>query len=902
VAGRYSGVLRSSWQRDRFTRGALLLAALTAILGTLGPASASALSLPPGFQPSELPVPRAGEGGADHLTGLQAPTAIDFGPDGTIYVAEQNGRVKSLDSPSDTTPQLVADLTRDVMGWRDLGLLNLKLDPEFPTRPFVYLAYTHDAPIGGQAPTGTDSADGADGCLGEPGLGECQASGRIAQIALDPGSGLAVGGPLNPDQNVLVEDWCQQFDTHSIGDLEFDFEGALLAGGGDGASWEVADNGQFANACGDPPLAGGSLRSQDSRTPADPTGYSGTIIRIDPDSGEAMPDNPLIAGSDVRARRIVAYGLRNPYRFELRPGTGELYVGDVGWYNWEELNRVSLPPAASAGVPNFGWPCYEGPNPSFEWNQLAGNEEAPLCKSLYEAGPTATIAPWFQYLHSTVTGLYPGDGCPTQTGASVSGLAFYEGGAAPAESRFPPSYEGALFIADASRGCLWTMRPGPTGAPDPATITSFGVFEAGDPPFTPVDVTLGPEGALYLPNFFDNSIVRIRYFANGQPPVAKLSGSPLYGSTAGGPLHVDLDASASTDPEGGGLHYSWDLDGDSTFGEGPDAPTAGADYADSENVNVGVQVTDSSGNVDVAHLTLFPGDVGPPQVQVTVDEDEWSVGDRIPFSATADDPDFEVVSMDWDVKILHCPAACHSHPFTAFSGVSGGEIVTLPHEYPSHLVLTLTARDQRGLTTQVSKELFPEPVEVELVSDPPGLPLGFNARTEAAPFTATMISGGNARVFAPATGELAGADYEFSGWSDEGERSHSISPTEALTLTASYDRLPDPDPEPDPLPREEQPPPPIQTGPPAPTTLRFCSRPSGISLRVGSERRKAPFSLELGAGAGVWVTAPNSAVARGKQLRFRRWSNGGPRRQLVTVPATAPLCAVYGAKRPRKGR
>ena len=54
-----------------------------------------------------------------------------------------------------------------------------------------------------------------------------------------------------------------------------------------------------------------------------------------------MPDNPLAASSDPNARRIVAYGLRNPFRFTFRPGTNEVWVGDVGWNDWEEINRIT---------------------------------------------------------------------------------------------------------------------------------------------------------------------------------------------------------------------------------------------------------------------------------------------------------------------------------------------------------------------------------------------------------------------------------------------------------------------------------------------------------------------------------------------------------------------------------
>ena len=142
--------------------------------------------------------------------------------------------------------------------------------------------------------------------------------------------------------------------------------------GGEGASPYFADYGQIGiprNPCGDPPAGvggtqtpptaqGGALRSQDLRTPGDPTTLDGAILRVDPDTGAALPANPLAGSGDPDAARIVAYGLRNPYRFAVRPGTNEIWAGDVGWNTTEEINRIVDP--TDATVENFGWPCYEG--------------------------------------------------------------------------------------------------------------------------------------------------------------------------------------------------------------------------------------------------------------------------------------------------------------------------------------------------------------------------------------------------------------------------------------------------------------------------------------------------------------------------------------------------------------
>ena len=57
-------------------------------------------------------------------------------------------------------------------------------------------------------------------------------------------------------EQVLIEDWCQQFPSHSIGTLEFGADGTLYVSGGDGASFNFVDYGQDGNPvnpCGDPP-------------------------------------------------------------------------------------------------------------------------------------------------------------------------------------------------------------------------------------------------------------------------------------------------------------------------------------------------------------------------------------------------------------------------------------------------------------------------------------------------------------------------------------------------------------------------------------------------------------------------------------------------------------------------
>jgi glucose/arabinose dehydrogenase len=269
-------------------------------------------------------------------------------------------------------------------------------------------------------------------------------TGKLVRLQL---SGNAVANTTT----LISGEWCQQYPSHSIGDLNFGPDGALYVTGGDGASFTFADYGQGGggadsptpqNPCGDPPAAvggaiappsaeGGSLRSQSLRRPAgQPVLLNGALLRLDPATGAAATGNPLASNTNANARRIVAYGMRNPFRFTFRPGTNEAWIGDVGWDTWEEVNRVVDP---VGGPTNLGWPCYEGSGVQTGY-QAAGLNS---CTTLYSAG-TAT-GPYYTYSHSAP--VVPGDGCPTTNGSVISAMSFYGGGS------YPPEYNGALFSA-----------------------------------------------------------------------------------------------------------------------------------------------------------------------------------------------------------------------------------------------------------------------------------------------------------------------------------------------------------------------------------------------------------------------------------------------------------------------
>ncbi|HKF83668.1 MAG TPA: PQQ-dependent sugar dehydrogenase [Solirubrobacterales bacterium] len=913
----------------------LLLVLGSALLLALLPAPAmGALSLPSGFQARTLPLPKATS--PSYENGLQKPTTLDFAPEGKLFVAERNGRVLEFDSIEDPTPTLVLSILAKVMAKGDRGILGMKLDPEYPSKPYIYLSYTYDAPIGGdyEDSTHTHYADGADDCKdGENNMVDCLVSGRLARVRLDPTTSVAVDGAGDPDpydpgsEQVLVNSWCQQVTSHSIGDIEFDSAGALLMSGGDGASWGSLDYGQLGNPCGDPPYEGGSLRAQDLRTPAtagDPTNYNGSIIRVNRETGAAMVDDPLAlaplsAGGveDVAARRILSQGNRNPYRFTIQPGTSNVYIGDVGMDLWEEIDRLTSPPAPGQGLTNFGWPCYEGgPNGNIaqpRWQQAEKELHKPLCEALY-TNPSKVTAPFFAYPHPLTPGydghLFPGDACNPSPGSAVAGLSFYDPTGNPADGLFPTEFHGALFFSDAARGCIWTMEAGAGGAPDPASVANFAVKGGGES-FTPVDVVEGPDGSLYVPNFYADSIVQIK--ANTSP-TAQLD--VVEGSTYGpAPLKLEFSAAGSSDPDPGDtLTYGWDLDGDGQFDDGNGA-TAEREYVEAVNVTVRLRVEDDLGHTDVAEVKLYPGDEGPPSVTIVKPTAslEWAVGQAVDYEATATDPDLETfaagLDAHWEFILVHCPLECHEHGGTSSDSPSGS-FVPGPHEYPSHLKLVFTATDSRGMSDSETVEIYPRLVEVGVASEPAGIPLSIEGTEMSEPFSATMMAGGSLTVSAPAETVLGAEPYVFLSWSDGDARVHEVTSLDNLDLVARF--VPKPS---DPKPPEPEDgdgggelpsPPPTAAPAPGMAHLRLASRPPGVKLRLGSVRRAAPFAAEVGFGTHTFLAAPKEVRKADRVLRFKGWTSGGRKlgaaaRRALVVGGDAAYLAVYAAtaQRPR---
>jgi PKD repeat protein len=500
---------------------------------------------------------------------------------------------------------------------------------------------------------------------------------------------------------------------------------------------------------------------------------NGAILRVNPDTGDALPDNPMAGDPNPNRRRIIAYGLRNPYRFTFRPGTSEIWFGDVGWDTWEEINR--LPDPLSPTVRNYGWPCYEGDGRMGSYDSLSLN----LCETLYAQGASAVTPPYFAYMHG---GLVDDDpSCPAGT-SSTTGVLFYTA------TKFPAQYRGGLFFADYARNCIFFMPKGANGLPDPNQAQVFASGAAG-----PVDIQLGPDGAIYYTNLEGNAIRRIAFPAGNDTPTARISADTTSGHT---PLTVHFDGSSSTDPDNDPLTYAWDLDGDGQYDDG-NGVTASFTYTTEGNYTAHLRVTDPSGATDTTTVPITAGDPPVPTIATPSPSLTFAVGDQISFSGSAVDAHGTPIpasGLSWALNIRHCArndaTNCHTHFAQTFPGVASGTFNAPDHDYPSHLELILTATDAHGLSASTTVALQPKTVQVTLDSDPAGAQLTIGADTHTAPFTETFIQKSSTAITAPTPQTIGASDYTFSGWSDGGSVTHTINTgTTDATYKATFAKI-----------------------------------------------------------------------------------------------------------------
>jgi len=322
--------------------------------------------------------------------GLVRPTDIKNAGDGSgrLFILEQNGRIRILQNGQLQFEPFLDITDRVDSSENEQGLLGLAFHPDFTNNGFFYVNYTKQ---------GGDTV--------------------IARFT-------ASGNMTDPNSEVRLLEVAQPFPNHNGGALAFGPDSYLYVGLGDGGDG------------GDPLGNGQNLNT-----------LLGKILRIDVNSGERYgvpPDNPF-------GNEIWAYGLRNPWRFSFDALTGDLWIGDVGQGDYEEVDFV---PAGTPGGINFGWNRYEGMH-DFKGSLPLLNHWPPV----------------LEYNHAE-----------TISGCSVTGGYVYRGGM--------PEWQGIYFYGDYCTGNIWAALHLVNGAEETfnaerlfqieANITTFGVDEAGE--------------------------------------------------------------------------------------------------------------------------------------------------------------------------------------------------------------------------------------------------------------------------------------------------------------------------------------------------------------------------------------------------------------------------------------
>ena len=311
--------------------------------------------------------------------GISSPTAMAFAPDGRIFVCQQGGSLRVIKNGILLATPFVT-LTVNSSGER--GLLGIAFDPNFAFNQYVFVYYTATTPA---------------------------IHNRISRFT-------ANGDVAVPGSEVVILELnnLSAATNHNGGAIHFGPDGKLYAGVGENAN---GPNAQTLN------------------------NLLGKILRLDPD-GTIPEDNPFYNTATGNNRAIWALGLRNPFTFTFQPGTGRMFINDVGQDTWEEIND-------GIAASNYGWPATEGPT---------GNPQH--------------RSPLFYYGHG-------GGGT---TGCAIAGGAFYN----PSIRTFPIEYLGNYFFADFCSG--WIRR----FDPNDGSVSDFAMGIS-----SPVDLMVGPNGSLY---------------------------------------------------------------------------------------------------------------------------------------------------------------------------------------------------------------------------------------------------------------------------------------------------------------------------------------------------------------------------------------------------------------------
>jgi glucose/arabinose dehydrogenase len=564
------------------------------------------------------------------------------------------------------------------------GLQGIALDPDFASNGYVYVFYTVPGP---------------------------NPHNRVSRFTA--AGDVAIGG-----ERVLFELSPRSSGVHNGGSLAFGPDRKLYVSTGDDQN---------------------SDHAQSTST------FHGKILRLNAD-GSTPNDNPM-PSLPPPFNAIWALGLRNPFQMTFQPGTGRLYINDVGNSSWEEINE---------GAPNanFGWPAVEG--------MRDGRTVPPNYRD-----------PVFAYSHD--------EGC------SVTAGAFYN----PPSAVFPVEYVGRYFFADYCGGYIKTFVPGSgalaTFATDinrPLVIqvandgSLYYIARGGIGGGSPEDNAASSSGELY----------RVRYTANQAPTISAQPQHQTVPLWQRATFVVGVSGSAP-------ISYEWQRDNVTI----PGATSASLSVTPSSLAESGasfrVVVRNAFGAItsNSAVLTVVDSKPPTPFISTPAVGSLYTAGSVLSVSGGAFDARWSRLpasALTWWIDFHHDE---HFHPALAPSSGSSAISYQIPTigETSSNVWyrIHLRATDSLGLARTISRDVAARKSTLTLRTVPAGLGVLLDGQPVSTPVAIFGVVGLVRTIAAPAQ-TLGTTEYVFSGWSDGGALSHSIStPASATSYVATFQAI-----------------------------------------------------------------------------------------------------------------
>ncbi len=706
-------------------------------------------------------------------SGWVSAVGARFSPDGQkLFVWERAGKlyVCNRDGSGNYIKQVtpVADITQEVADWDAHGFLGFAVDPNFQTNGLIYLMYVvnrHHLLYYGTPDYNPNITITGQATIGRVTRYQTTTSG--GNLVINPASRYVLIGESKTTGMPILHH------SHGVGTLAFARDGTLLVTIGDAASYEGNDAGSdpgtfYAQALADgiirPAENVGAFRSQLVNS------MSGKLLRIDPQTGNGVSSNPFYDAAQPRApkSRVWALGIRNSFRIFIKPESGstdpavgdigEVFLGDVGFASWEEMNICRQPGT------NFGWPIYEGneytiplsgqggttykdlnvanqdePNPLygtggctqqyFYFNQLLKQANIDEDKTIYNPCNGSVVLgsgnryyhkrPALEWSHAhpwTRVGIFngttPGVAMIGSPESGVIGTPFpgqcSVGGTLYTGNSFPAEYNNTYFQADFGNG--WIKRITLDNANQITRVDNFasGYTEIVCIAQNPID------GSLVTVQLNSSTGVKKVQYGGNQPPVSKPIANVKYGPS---PLTVNFNGSSSYDPTPGGsiVSYSWN------FGGGSPATSTVANpgnivfteaSGNPRKFVVRLTVTDNGGATHTDSVIISVNNT-PPVVDITspIDNSYYNPGPDTVYTCTATVSDAQhsgsQLTYEWQTTLRHND---HEHRNPIDNAVNTNTLIQRVGFIGSDVfywLVELTVTDAAGLSTKDSVKIFP---------------------------------------------------------------------------------------------------------------------------------------------------------------------------------------------------